>query len=215
VNIPELINQIFGSPQNAIAILVSVVSVLVAIGTVIFTLRDSQSGRKNTNTWEIYQAWNSNEIREGRSLARAVSKDPNWAAVKTLDQYYAYFTALDLTGANPNAPVSANAQTERAKDQPLHDLLSFYHQVGLLLEQDQVEKDFAMLLIGPSLDPRWSVLGAIPQFFVDAKQADDGIPYGGMFRFYDDYLKWKRSRLTGLNKQFVAAQASIMKQRGR
>jgi hypothetical protein len=174
--------------------LITIASGVGAIASAVFagyaifvTVRSSRTGIVNSNSWATYQMYNSDEIKRGRATARAVAKDPAWRGVTNYGQYQAYFKLDDPEGPSEDNPT----RFVHEQEQSLHYLLNYYHQIGMLLQRNLLDRDFTMFLVGEGLADRWDVLGRVPDFYPN-------YPYNGVFVLYDDFRRWQKHRFPRL-----------------
>ncbi len=178
------------------SLLISIISLLLSGGALYVTSRVAKTDRLNTNTWATYEAYNSERVRAGRAAARAAMKaHPQGFA--SLEDYEHHFLH--------SASTPKHAQELREQEQHLHDLMAFYHQVGLLLKKRLVDRDFTLLMLGAGLDDRWTLLSKIPPLFEDHSKPDGDFPYGGMYFLHEAFLDWQAKRFVGLKQEFKQA----------
>ncbi len=182
--------QDYGSP------IVSIISALIALAALYATYRVSYNDRLNENNWATYEAYNTERVRNGRAAARQVLR-ANPEGFATVNQYYQYFFSPAYT--------PTERDELKQQEQYLHDLMAFYHQVGLLLMKRQVDRDFILLMLGAGVHDRWILLGQVPIFYEDTSKPDGDFPYGGMYLLHEAYLKWQGKRFAKLKKQFKRA----------
>jgi hypothetical protein len=192
MSLPDIIGQ---------GLVISIISIILSIAALSFSLQDAQRSRVNSNSWETYQAYNSDAVRRGRELARKVMHDTHQNGFATYEEYRKYF---NINEDKPDDQQSSQRQW-------LHDLAAFYHQTGVLLHQGRLDRDFTLLMVGPGLEERWPVVQSISRLY--EKDAPDGdFPYGGMYVLYKAYLKWKSANFVRLRRQFInARQATVEK----
>lgn len=195
---------------TAVAAVASAIAASVALGV---SLWIASTGRKNTNTWAMYESYNSKAVRLGRKTARDIMKD-NSVRFPSQTAYYAYFASDNLPPNYVLPPsmdptkIQDRAIMQQRREQSMHDLMAFYHQVGLLLEKRELNKDFTLLLLGGGLADRWEVLEGLPPLW--AEHGD--FPYGGMYVLFTKYLRWKNHRFRGLTRQYKRARVKIATQ---
>lgn len=182
----------------------ALLSGLAAVLALVVSLRIARTGRKNANTWAMYQGYNSKSVRLGRKTARDIIREGR-AGFTSQDDYYAYFAPGNLPANYALPPRQDAANMQRLREQSLHDLMAFYHQVGLLLEKRELDKDFTLLLLGGGLADRWQALDGLPPLW--AERGD--FPYGGMYVLYQTYLKWKKHEFRRLSAQYKKARATL------
>ncbi|GCE06802.1 hypothetical protein [Dictyobacter aurantiacus] len=166
---------------NTITQLFSIIAVFISCAGVALSWRMGIVTRINTNIWEVYKQYNSDDIKQARANVRAIMQDPEWQQVEDLKSYQLYFQLPIVTCDGPNEVRQALWRQE----QDIHRLLSFYHQIGVFLTRHLLDEDATLFLLGGGLDDRWNVLARVPGFFRNH-------PYEGMFVLYDCYLKWKQ-----------------------
>ena len=127
--------QTIGAAANVITAVVAVLAVLIAV----FELRRGQANaaaaRAAELSWNIYLAYDSPELREGRRSLNTVSRsEPVPATGKEFGEMYVKRT---------EAKVSEGS---------IRRVLRFYHQVGILLDERLIDPDFVFPLIGDGLE---------------------------------------------------------------
>lgn len=192
--------------SSLITLALSIFSLLVSSGALFVTWRAAYSDRINTNTWETYETYNSELVRNGRAAARTALKDVGAAGFADFATYRRYFHLDD-----PPESTDKISLTRRQQEQHLHDLLAFYHQVGLLLQKGRLDKDFTLLLLGAGLHDRWKLLGRIPAFYAEPDDPKGDFPYGGVYVLYNAYCSWQGSRFVELKQNFKQARDTAEK----
>ncbi|HEY7413639.1 MAG TPA: hypothetical protein VH593_00480 [Ktedonobacteraceae bacterium] len=182
--------------QNYGSLLISILSILISGLALYVTYRASYSDRLNANGWATYEAYNSERVRAGRAAARNAlrAKKDGFANKKEYDHHFLH-----------SASTPEEDQDLKQQEQYLHDLMAFYHQVGLLLKKQQVDKDFILLMLGAGLHDRWALLSKVPTFFEDHTKPEGDFPYGGMYLLHEAYLVWQERRFAKLKRQFKQA----------
>jgi hypothetical protein len=205
------LHQIFGG-NDSTALFISLVSAIGAVGSTFVALIairygvvTSERQRADSNTWSMYEAYNSEAVRLGRVTAREATKSHLQGFASQAD-YSAYFDEENLPKGFVLPPEVSPKQMQVMREQSMHDLMAFYHQVGLLLLKHGLDKDFTLMLIGGGLSDRWPVLGMLPGLWATPKD----YPYGGMFVLYRKYLHWQRWRLPWLRWRYERAQSLIL-----
>jgi len=204
-------HQIFGQSDST-ALFISLVSAIGAVGSTLvalvairFGVVTSERQRTDSNTWSMYEAYNNASVRLGRVTAREITKSHPMGFVTQAD-YYAYFDEGNLPPGFVLPPEDSTKQMQVMREQSMHDLMAFYHQVGLLLLKHGLDKDFTLMLIGAGLSDRWPVLGTLPGLWATPKD----YPYGGMFVLYRKFLHWQRWRLPWLRWRYQRAQSLVL-----
>jgi hypothetical protein len=179
---------------NDIGVIISLIGsfagIIIAIFALVSSWQTAHFDRVNTNTWSTYEFHNSPDVREGRMLARAIMRDTSNQGFRNIEEYKKYFQ-LDGT------------QTKELPDQKLHDLAAFYHQTGILLSQNRLDRDFTFSMVGEGLHDRWPVIGKMPEFFsVKDENTNQFVAYGGIYYLYNSYLKWRGHRRVSLEHKF-------------
>ena len=183
-------------PASLLSLGISIVGVVLAIIALRMSTRESRTTRVNSNSWETYHMYNSAEIKDARRIAREVGQDPNWGAVRDYSSYRAYFRLDEPLGG----PQDATLRDLRTREQDLHYLLGYYHQVGTLLGDGLMDENFTLLLLGGGLRDRWPVLGRIPLFYDDQ-------PYSGIYALHERFLRWDKQVFPGLIHDGLKARA--------
>ena len=198
---------------GAITAIAAVLSAIAAAAALIVSLRIARTGRKNTNTWAMYESYNSKAVRLGRKTARHIMRDHPTGFTSQSD-YYAYFDPSNLPSNYVMSPRldQMNAQDraimQQRREQSMHDLMAYYHQVGLLLKEGELDQDFTLLLLGGGLKDRWDVLEGLPPLW----EEHGDFPYGGMYALFTAYLHWRDHRFRKLTGQYKKARVKIAAQ---
>jgi hypothetical protein len=177
---------------------IGAVSLVLSISAIVFTIYSSRRSLINQNSWQTYELYNSDELRRGRAVARALSTRPGWQSVRDYPSYRGFFHMDEPEGPGPGDPIRAAHQ----EDQALHYLLNYYHQVGMLLQRGLLDRDFTMELVGEGLRDRWAEISRIPTFYGDTA-------YQGMFELYEAFKRWERSRRRGSRRNASRASAVV------
>jgi hypothetical protein len=193
---PQIIIDLLQNPGGLLGLAGFVLSAIALV----VSLRSAYTDRVSSNSWEIYRAYNSAAVRAGRAIALHLAQDTRGRGLPTYAEYRAYF-GLDA------APTSSTDQVGalQADRQHLHDLAAFYHQTGVLLTKRHLDRDFTLLLVGPGLEDRWTVLYPLAGYYEPTDGRAAAFPYGGMYLLYQAYLKWKRSHYGRLRRRFARA----------
>lgn len=178
--------------------LIGLVSLVLSVGAVLFSVYSSRRSLINQNSWQTYELYNSDELRRGRAVARALGLRPGWESVRDYASYQTFFHIGQPEGAGPDDRVRAAHQD----DQALHYLLNYYHQVGMLLQRKLLDRDFTMELVGEGLRDRWDQISRIPTFYGNTA-------YQGMFELYDAFERWEKSRKRSRQRRASRARAVI------
>lgn len=186
------------------SLVLSGAGIIFSLIALVVSLHDSRSDRINLNSWETYRAYNSEEVRHGRSLSLKVLRDTAGRGFESYSDYAEYFGILPTSLTHATAFASAVPSQER---QYLHDLAAFYHQTGVLLTKNRLDRDFTLLLVGPGLEDRWNVYRQFAYFYESESkgEGDLGLPYGGIYLLFDAYAKWKRKRFKSLMRMLTQA----------
>ena len=187
MDIPQLAQNFLGAAAAQANWAVSLLSLALALISLVISWQVTRTERINNNSWETYRIYTVHDIERSRTVVRAVAKDPAWQNVKSLAAYTAYFhldARVDDTTAPPHRQF---IEQLHRNEQDLHNLLNVYHQVGLLLNRGLLDTEFTMRLLGAGLEDRWPVVGRVPSFYPDD-------PYQGMYMFYDRYNRWKAAQ---------------------
>lgn len=191
---------------SLISALAAVVSLVIAVSAIVVSIREAHAGRVSANTWEMYRGYNSDSVRLGRDTARQVLRD--WpAGFVDLKAYQAYFAA-PLPAGYPLPPGITPERMQKQREQSMHDLMAYYHQVGLLLGKGELDKDFTLLLVGGGLVDRWQSLANLPAFYPES----DGVPYGGMYLLHQTFRRWARTRRRRLDSRFRSARDRVTRE---
>ncbi len=177
-------------------VVISIISICLSILVFIFSYRETQRARKNSNSWETFKHYTDPDMERARQAARRVLNDANWKAVHTYDQYRLYFRL----GEDPEGPDKGAIAVLRKTEQDLHNLMNYFNELGMLLDNGLLDRDFTLQLVGEGMADRWDVLGRIPPLF--AKFSTSGhAPYPGMYLLYDAYLRWEKRRYPRISKK--------------
>jgi hypothetical protein len=198
LNVLDLINH---NGSSAL----SVLSLIIAGMALYISWRTSRNDRINLNSWETYRAYNTEEVRHGRAIARQVLHDTDGRGYPTYDEYREHFYPAPGVGI-----ADQEAAARRREAQHLHDLLAFYHQVGLLFQKGELNKDFTLLLVGPGLHERWKFVKQFASYHENDKSPEP-YPYGGVYILYAAYRRWQRRRWLLLEGRFPALNGKFKK----
>src|SRR5215472_8846361 len=129
------------------SIVVAVCTLLVVVTIIIVAVllaRPLRAYRKESlSLWEVTMGYNQENIHKGRELSNRILAETNSVGLPTFQAYTAYFSA------DP-----ARAEEKRY----LHDLVSYYHHLGLLIWKGDIDAESVFLLIGPGFLDRWNVI---------------------------------------------------------
>jgi hypothetical protein len=132
----------------------SLIVAIAAVGGVTIALlqlrasqRDARAARAADLSWQIYQQYDGQEIRDARRAIEVVSHHE--PVPKTAEEYglrYALQIPRELSTHefSLNAPENYGAHVRR--------MLRFYHQVGILMDNRLIDPDFVFQLLGAGLD---------------------------------------------------------------
>jgi hypothetical protein len=197
-------------------------SVIFSIIALVVSSLSAYVDRINTNSWETYQAYNSDGVRAGRALAQKILKDTEGVGLPTHEAYDHYF-GLDIKAAQPplpglpSEPVAADSPLAQLQEsrQHLHDLAAFYHQTGELLRRRRLDEGFTMALVGPGLHDRWKALEPIASYYPPSTSSKNAnatdFPYGGMYLLYERYRRWEMRYGKGQHRAYAEARERLQR----
>src|SRR6185437_4983440 len=164
----QIITTILGGEGN----ILSLIGIVLSITAIFLAINAARKDRARSNSWETYHSFQSEEVKNGRDAARKVLRTTGGKGFESKADFDAYFS-----------------QTGNAADrQKFHDLAAFYHQIGVLLKERKLDKEFTLLFIGPGLRDRWNVFQAVGTFY------PNDFAYGGIYILYQSYLDFIASR---------------------
>jgi hypothetical protein len=133
----------------ATVVLAAVTLLSVAVAIVAFTHASSDAkaaARIAELSWNVYQAYGSKELREGRRALNTVSrKQP----VPTTGKEFGDMYVTDSYKGADEEVVKRHAEEVSAGS--IRRMLRFYHQIGILLDEKLIDDDFVFQLIGDGL----------------------------------------------------------------
>ena len=129
---------------TGIATVALAVVTLLSLAVAIMALRrasvDAKAARTAELSWNVYQAYDSRELREGRRALNTVSrKKPVPRSGKEFGDMY----VTDSRKGSHGEEVSTGS---------IRRILRFYHQIGILLDEGLIDADFIFPLIGDGLN---------------------------------------------------------------
>jgi hypothetical protein len=135
---------------NGIASVATAAVTLLAVGVAIMALRrasaDAKAARTAELSWNVYQAYDSPELREGRRALNTVSrKQPVPATGKEFGDMY-----VTHSYKGP-AEKDAKRHAKEVSTGSIRRMLRFYHQIGILLDEGLIDAEFVFPLIGYGL----------------------------------------------------------------
>jgi hypothetical protein len=184
----------------------AVCSTLVALFALYVGVKVTRVESVDVNSWEMYRSYNSEAVRLGRATAReALKVRPH--GFRDSSDYDAYFLPGNLPADYVLPSGVTPARMQQLREQSMHDLMAFYHQVGLMLQRRGLDKDFTLLLIGGGLQDRWGILEGLPTLW----SAGGAYPYGDMYALYRRFLRWQRGRFRWIRWRYDRARKQIMR----
>jgi hypothetical protein len=168
--------------MNADSFIVGASAILIVVtivaATVVLSKQLRANRKESLSLWEVINGYNEENIRRGRDLSNKILKETQGVGLPSYGDYNSYFAA----------------DSERSGEkQYLHDLVSYYHQLGLLIWTGEIDAESVFLLIGPGFIDRWNVIKSFGTFYVsNTGSPDTEIHYGGIYLFYTAYMKWSK-----------------------
>lgn len=118
----------------------TLLSVAVAVVALRRASADAKAARTAELSWNVYQAYDSRELREGRRALNTVSrKKPVPHSGKEFGDMYVTHT-------------DKRSHDEEVSTGSIRRILRFYHQIGILLDKGLIDADFIFPLIGDGLN---------------------------------------------------------------
>jgi len=182
--------------------LIGALALTFSVVALFFSLKDSRQDRINSNSWEIYKAYNSEPVRKGRDLSLKILNDTKNMGFATHTDYMDYFQTHAFSA-------SLGQVVER---QYLHDLAAFYHQTGILLKNGLLNRDLTLLIVGFGLEDRWNLFRNFGEFFEGTKTLYDSRTYGGIYLLYAEFIRWNRRRYPFFRKIIESEYERLLKE---
>lgn len=125
---------------------VTLLSVAVAIVAFKRASSDAKAARTAELSWNVYLAYDSQELREGRRALNTVSrKQPVPTTGKEFGDMY---VTHSYKGADEE---DVKRHAKEVSTGSIRRMLRFYHQIGILLDKRLIDADFVFPLIGDGL----------------------------------------------------------------
>jgi hypothetical protein len=185
------ISNIFVGLTTAIT---AIVGVTIALLQLRGGRRDAQAARMAELSWQIYQAYESTDLRKGRRALNIVSRS------KPIPQTGAEFGAMYVTDAYQGE--GKEKVQERAKNlsAAIRRMLRFYHQVGILLDKKMIDPDFVFPLIGHGLETSEQGIKVATEWYQIYYAGESGNEkadrkrsiYGNALKLCQQYRVWKK-----------------------
>jgi hypothetical protein len=185
--------SILGLTLGFITTIVAIVGVTIALLQLKGGRQDAQAARMAELSWQIYQAYETEEIRASRRAIEIVARSQ--PIPQTGEEYGAMYRTFTYQGED------ADKVKERAKNLTgsIRRMLRFYHQVGILLEKGLIDPDFVFPLIGHGLETseqgikvttEWHQNYYAGEGFTD--KAERRNLYGNAVKLCENYHIWKK-----------------------
>lgn len=135
---------------NGIASVVTAAVTLLAVGVAIISLRrasaDAKAARTAELSWNVYQAYDSPELREGREAPNTVSR---MQPVPTTGKEFGDMYVTHSYKGPAEKDVKRHAKEVSSRS--IRRILRFYVQIGILLDKGLIDAEFVFPLIGDGL----------------------------------------------------------------
>jgi hypothetical protein len=183
--------QTAGDIANIIIAVVAVVGVVVALMQLRHGRTDAKAARIAELSWNIYQAYDSSELRKGRRELNTISRTkPAPKSGKEFDDKY--------VSRSDQGPV-----TKHFSSRSVRTMLRFYHQIGILLDKGLIDADFVFPLIGDGLVSSQDGIRAATEWYQTYyggesghDKADPRPIYGNAVKLIGKYEDWKMKNET-------------------
>ena len=129
-----------GDIANIIIAAVAVVGVVIAVIELGGARTDAKAARIAELAWNIYQEYDSSELRKGRRELNTISRTQPMP--RSGEEFGAMYVTRSYQGA----------KHEEVSSQSIRRILRFYHHIGILLDKGLIDGDFVFPLIGDGLD---------------------------------------------------------------
>lgn len=189
--------DIVGTIGVFITIVATISGVIIALLQLQGGRRDAQAARMADLSWQIYQTYETEEIRGGRRAIETVSHDH--PIPQTAEDYGKTYVLYSYEGKDKEE-VHDRAKRVRGK---VRTMLRFYHQVGILLEKKMIDPDFVFPLIGDGLETSEHGIRVATDWYqtyyaghsLHEKAEVKRNIYGNAPRLCQEYRNWKRNRV--------------------
>jgi hypothetical protein len=163
---------------------VTLIGVVVAIVALVHASSDAKAARTAELSWNVYQAYDSRELRDGRKALNTVSREqPVPATGKEFGDVYVTHRAKDVS---PDS---------------VRRILRFYHQIGILLDKGLIDADFVFPLIGDGLKTSEKGIKVATEWHQNYYSGESGNEKASPRTIYekartlpDKYRRWEEAR---------------------
>lgn len=135
-----------GSIASVVTALAAVIALSIAVVQVRNARADAHDERVASLSWNVYEAYNVKELRDGRGVLHKISRTP--PIPRSGREFGEMYRTASYCGDD------AEKVLQRARDLgdfSLRPILRYYQQVGVLIEKNLVDADFIFPLIGDNL----------------------------------------------------------------
>jgi hypothetical protein len=189
--------------MDIVSILVGVTTAIAAIvGVTIAVLqlqggrRDAQAARMADLSWQIFQAYESTDLREGRRALNTVSRS------KPIPQTGEEFGAMYVTHTYQGEDKEKVRDRSKNASASIRRILRFYHQVGILLDNKMIDPSFVFPLIGDGLETSEQGIKVATEWHQNYYAGESGNEkaaqrrdiYGNALKLCQQYRAWKQVR---------------------
>jgi len=175
---------------------VTLVSVAIAIVALRRASADAKSARSAELSWNVYQAYDSHELRDGRRALNTVSrKEP----VPTTGKEFGDMYVTNSYRGPDEEDVKLHAKEVPAGS--IRRMLRFYHQIGILLDKGLIDADFIFQLIGDGLKTSEQAIKVATEWHQNYyggesanEKASPRAIYEQARKLLDKYSQWEKAR---------------------
>lgn len=205
---------------TGIATVALAVVTLLSLAVAIMALRrasvDAKAARTAELSWNVYQAYDSRELREGRRALNTVSREQPVPA--TGEEFGAMYVTNSYDGPQKD---DVERRAKKVSKDSIRRMLRFYHQIGILLSQELIDADFVFPLIGDGLQTSERGIRVATEWHQNFYSGESGnekaaVPrsiYELATKLPEDYDKWKKGQEPQLRGLLAWIRSHILRQR--
>jgi hypothetical protein len=178
---------------TAVPVAIAVLGVLIAVLELRRGRADATAARTAELSWNIYQAYDSPDLREGRRALNDISRTkpvPNDGA-----EYGAMYITRSYAGPDADA---VNSRAADMSSSSIRRILRFYHQIGVLLDKELIDEDFVFPLIGDGLETSNKGIQVATEWHQNFYGGESGTEWAPTRRIYanaprlvEHYRRWR------------------------
>jgi hypothetical protein len=172
----------------------AIVGVTIAVLQLQGGRRDAQAARMAELSWQIYQAYESPDLREGRRALNTVSRSI------PIPQNGAEFGAMYVMHTYEGGDKEKVRERGKRLSASIRRMLRFYHQVGILLDKQMIDPDFVFPLVGAGLETSEYGIKVATDWHQTHYAGESGNEeaeqrreiYGNAVKLCQQYREWKK-----------------------